>query len=198
MSTFSVSFFKSPFWRQAQHWSLLTSLVCLKNWPCRTFSFQSSNLYSFFDLFKTLAAFKPSILSPLAACINLCSLSWTYTSKPLIANSTQSSMNLKPLPASCLDIYNLSTADLECNTPYMVNSFLVFLFIACSSLFQQLTNAAEYYNRDTAQVLTPRTKFWSFNFDFKTFLILQTYSFETCNFIFPSKNLCATKIRKYL
>ena len=41
----SVSLFKSPFWSQSQHWSLLTSLVCLKYWPCRTFSFQSSNLF---------------------------------------------------------------------------------------------------------------------------------------------------------
>ena len=123
----SVSLFKSPFWSQAQHWSLLTSLVCLKYWPCRTFSSQSSNLFSFFDLFKTLAASKPLILSPLASCINLSSLSWRYTSKHLIANSIQSSMDIKPLPPSFVGICNTSTSDLGCNAPYMVNNVLVFL-----------------------------------------------------------------------
>ena len=67
-------------------------------------------------------------------------------------------MDIKPLPPSFLGIYNLSTSDLGCNAPYMVNNFLVFLSIACSSLFLQLTNAAEYLNKDTAQVLTTRTK----------------------------------------
>ena len=60
-----------------------------------------------------------------------------------------------------------STSDLRCNALYTVNNFLVFLSIACSSLFLQLTNAAEYLNRDT---LTPRTKFPPLSFDFKTFL----------------------------
>ena len=40
----------------------------------RTFSSQSSNLFSFFDLFKTIAASKPSILSPIGAYINPSSL----------------------------------------------------------------------------------------------------------------------------
>ena len=68
-------------------------------------------------------------------------------------------MDIKPPPHSFLGIYNLSTSDLGCNAPYMVNNFLVFLSIACNSLFLQLTNAPEYLNRDTAQVLTPQTKF---------------------------------------
>ena len=80
----------------------------------------------------------------------------------------------------------------------MVNNFLVFLSIACNSLFLQLTNANEYLNRDTAQVLTPRTKFPPFNFDFETFLIFLTYSFETFNFTFSSKNLFASKVSKCL
>ena len=75
----------------------------------------------------------------------------------------------------------MSTSDLECNAPYMANSFLVFLSIAYSSLFLELTNAAEYLNRDTGQVLTPRTKFPPFSFDFETFLNLLIYSFETFN-----------------
>ena len=62
-------------------------------------------------------------------------------------------MDIKLLPPSFLGIYNQSTSDLGCNAPYMVNNFLVFLSIACSSLSLQLTNAAEYLNRDTAQVL---------------------------------------------
>ena len=64
-------------------------------------------------------------------------------------------MDIKPLPPSFLSIYNLSTSDLGCSAPYMVNDFVGYLSIACSSLFLQLTNAAEYLNRDTAQVLTP-------------------------------------------
>ena len=107
-------------------------------------------------------------------------------------------MDIKPLPPSFLGIYNLSTSDLGCNAPYMVNNFLIFLSIACSSLFLQLTNAAEYLNRDTAQVLTPRTKFPPFSFHFKTFLNLLRYSFETLKFIFFSKILSASKIPKYL
>ena len=70
---------------------------------------------------------------------------------------------------------------------YVVNNFLVFLSIAYSSLFLQLKNAAEYLNRDTAQVLNPRTKFPPFSFDLKTFLNLLIYSFEIFNFIFSSK-----------
>ena len=57
-------------------------------------------------------------------------------------------MDIKPLPPSFLGIYNLSTSDLRCNAPYIVNNFLS---IACSSFFLQLTNAAEYLNRYTAQ-----------------------------------------------
>ena len=52
-----------------------TSLVCLKYWPCSTVSYRSSNLFSFFYLFETFTASKPSILSPLATCINPSSLS---------------------------------------------------------------------------------------------------------------------------
>ena len=99
-------------------------------------------------------------------------------------NSTQPSMDIKPLPPSFLGIYNLSPSDLGCNAPYMVNSFLVFLFITFSSLFLQQANAAEYLNRDTAQVLTPRTQFPPFSFDFKTFLKLLICSFKTFNFTF--------------
>ena len=72
-----VSLFKSSFWGQVQHWSLLTSLAFLKYWPCITFFSQSPNLFSIFDLFKILVASKASNLSPLAACINLSSLPWT-------------------------------------------------------------------------------------------------------------------------
>ena len=61
-------------------------------------------------------------------------------------------MDTKPLPPWFLGIYNLSTSDLGCNAPYMVNNFLVLLAIACSSHFLQVSNAAEYLNRDTAQV----------------------------------------------
>ena len=64
-------------------------------------------------------------------------------------------MDIKPLPPYFLGIYNLSTSDLGCNAPYIVNNFLVFLSIASNSLFLQLTNAAEYLYRDTAQALTP-------------------------------------------
>ena len=53
-------------------------------------------------------------------------------------------------------------------------------------------------NRDTAKVLTPRTKFPLFSFIFKTFLNLLIYSFKTFNFIFSSKNLSAPKIHKHL
>ena len=88
-------------------------------------------------------------------------------------------MDIKPLPPSFLGVYNLSTSDVGCCyivccyvVTYIVNNFLVFLSIASSSLLLQLTNAAEYLNRDTAQVLTPRTKFPPFNFDFKTFIVL--------------------------
>ena len=70
--------------------------------------------------------------------------------------------------------------------------------ISCSSLFLQLKNVAEYLNTDTAQVLTPQTKFLPFSFDFKTFLNFQIYSFKTFNLIFCSKNLSASKIPKYL
>ena len=84
-------------------------------------------------------------------------------------------MDIKLLAPSFLGIYNLSTSELGCNAPYLVNNFLVFLSIACSSIFLQLTNAAEYRNRDTAQVLTPRTKFPLFSFDFKTFLNFLIY-----------------------
>ena len=62
-------------------------------------------------------------------------------------------MDIKPLPPYFLGIYNLSTFDLGFNAPYMVNNFLDFLSTACSSLFLQLTNTAEYLSRDTAQVL---------------------------------------------
>ena len=106
-------------------------------------------------------------------------------------------MDIKPLPPYFLGIYNLSTSDLGYNAPYMVNNFLVFLSVACSSLFLQLTNAAEYLNRDAAQLLTPQTKFPPFSFDFKTFLNLLICSLETFNFIFSSKNLSASKIPKY-
>ena len=81
-------------------------------------------------------------------------------------------MDVKPPPPSFLVIYNLPTSDLGCNAPYMVNNFLAFSSIACSSLFLQLENAAEYLNRETSQVLTPRTKFQAFKFDFKAFLNL--------------------------
>ena len=74
--------------------------------------------------------------------------------------------NLSP---SFLGIYGLSASDLGCNAPYMVNNFLVFLSIAYSSLFLQLKNAAEYLIRDTAQVLSPQTKFPPFSFDLKKF-----------------------------
>ena len=97
-------------------------------------------------------------------------------------------MDIKPLPPSFLVIY-MSTSDLGCNAPYMANNFLVFLTTAYSLLFLELTNAAEYRNRDTAQVLTPWTKF---SFDFKTFLNIQIYSFNTFNFIFSSKNTSAS------
>ena len=82
-------------------------------------------------------------------------------------------MDIKPLPHSFIGIYNLSTSDLGCNAPYMVNNYLVFLSIAFSSLFLQLTNAVEYLNRDTAEVLTPQTKFPPFSFDLKIFLTFQ-------------------------
>ena len=75
-------------------------------------------------------------------------------------------MDIKLLPPSFLGIYNLCTSDLGCNVPYIVNNFLVFLSVARTSLFLQLTNALEYLNRDTAQVLTPRTKFPPLSFDF--------------------------------
>ena len=78
-----VSIFKSPFWSQTQFYSLLTSLVCLKYWPCKAFPSQSCNLFSFFPFFKTFAASKPSTLSPLASDISLSSPPWTYTYKPL-------------------------------------------------------------------------------------------------------------------
>ena len=94
-------------------------------------------------------------------------------------------------------MYNLSTSDLGCIAHYMVNNFLFFLSIARDSLFLQITNAAQYLNRDTAQVLNPRTKLPPFSFDLKTFLILPIYSFETFNFIFSSKNSSASKIPKY-
>ena len=81
-------------------------------------------------------------------------------------------MNIKVPPPSFQSLYNLSTSDLGCNAPYMANNFLIFLPIACSSHFLQLTNDAEYLNRDTAQVLTPQTEFPTFSFDFKTFLNL--------------------------
>ena len=71
-----VSLSKFPFWSQAQHWSLLTSLVCLNYWPWRTFSSQSSNLFSLFDHFIIRAASKPYILSPPATCIDLSILPW--------------------------------------------------------------------------------------------------------------------------
>ena len=64
-------------------------------------------------------------------------------------------MDIKPIPPLFLGIYNLSTSDLGCNAPYVVNNFLVFLSIASSSLFLQLTNAAEYLHSDTAQALIP-------------------------------------------
>ena len=137
------------------------------------------------------------MLSPLAVCIDLSSLPWTYTSKPLIANSTQSFMDIKPLPPF-LGIYNLSISDFGCNVPYIVNNFLVYVSIACSSLFLQLANAAEYLNRDTAQVLTPQTKLPPFSFDFKAFLNILISSFETFNFTLSSKNLSVSKIPKYL
>ena len=78
-------------------------------------------------------------------------------------------MDIKPLPPSFVGIYNVFTSELGCNAPYIVNNFLIFLSIACSSLFLQLTNAAEYLNRDTAKALTPQTKFPPLSFDFKTF-----------------------------
>ena len=107
-------------------------------------------------------------------------------------------MDIKPLSPSFLGIYNLSTSDLGCNASYMVNNFLIFLSTVCSSLFPQLTNAAEYLNKDNAQVLIPRTKLPPFSFYFKTFLNLLIYSFQTFNFMFSSKNLSASKIPKYL
>ena len=64
-------------------------------------------------------------------------------------------MDIKPLPPSFLGIYNLPASDLGCNAAYMVNNFLVFLSIGYSSLFLELTDAAECLNRDTAQALTP-------------------------------------------
>ena len=76
-------------------------------------------------------------------------------------------MNIKPPPPSILALYNLSTSDLGWNAPCMMNNSLVFLCVASSSLFLQLTNAGAYLNMDTAQVLTPQTKFQSFSFDFK-------------------------------
>ena len=91
----------------------------------------------------------------------------------------------------------MSTYDLGSNVPYMVSNFLVFLSIASSSLFLQLTNAAEYLNRDTAHVLTSRTKSPPLSFDCKSFLNFPIYFFETFNFIFSSKTLSASKISKY-
>ena len=80
----------------------------------------------------------------------------------------------------------------------MVNNFPVFISTGCNSLFRQLKNAAEYLNRDTAQLLTPQTKFPPFSFDFKTFHNFLVYSFETFNFIFSAKHLSTSKIPKYL
>ena len=64
-------------------------------------------------------------------------------------------MNIKPLPPNFLGICNLSTSDLGYNAQYMVNNFVVILYIAYSLLFFQLANAVEYLNGDTAHVLTP-------------------------------------------
>ena len=165
---FSVSLFKSPFWTQT---SLVTSSVCLKYWPCKAFFSQSYNLFSFFFSSKTLAASEPSTLSFLAACIGLSSLPWKYTSKPLIAKSTQSSIAIKPLYPSFRDIPNLPTSDFGCNPPYIVKNVLVFLPIACNSHFYQLINVVEYLKRDITQVLTSWIKSPSSNCDLITFLI---------------------------
>ena len=59
---------------------------------------------------------------------------------------------------------------------------LVFLSIACNSYFLQLINADEYLKRETAQLLTPGTKFQPFYFDLKTFLNRLKYSLETIYF----------------
>ena len=93
-------------------------------------------------------------------------------------------MDIESLPPSFLGIYNLSTFDLGCNAPDMVKNFLVFVSMDYSSLFLQLTNAAENLNRDTVQVLTSRTKFPPFSFNFKIFLSLLLYFFKTFNFNF--------------
>ena len=66
--------FLSPFSNLHSEAKLNTDHFLLLQPASDTFSSQSSNLFSFFDLFKTLAASKPSILSTLAACTNLSSI----------------------------------------------------------------------------------------------------------------------------
>ena len=194
----SVSFFKSPFWSQIQLGSLMTYLVYLKYWSCGVFSSQSFILFSFCSFFKVLFSSKPSTLSPPVAYCSLFPLSWSYTSHPLITNSTQYSIAIKHLPLSFLGICNLPTPYFWCNLPYIVSNFLVFLSTACNPHFLQLVNAAKYLKRDTAQVLTLWTKLPPFSFDFKTFFNLLKYPLETFSFINSPKNLSASKVLRYL
>ena len=85
----------------------------------------------------------------LAACSSHSSVPWTYTSKPLTANSTQPSIAIKSLPLSFRGIYNLSRLDFGCNPLYIINKFLVFLSTASDSHFLQPINAAEYLKKGT-------------------------------------------------
>ena len=70
---------------------------------------------SFLYAFKIQVGSKQSVLSTQAACIILSSLLLIYTSKPAIANTTQSSMDIKPLKPFFQGTYNLSTSGYGCD-----------------------------------------------------------------------------------
>ena len=133
----SISHVKSPIWRQVQLCSLLTYLVSLKYCPDKTLLSQFFKLLYFLFVFTIVVASRPCILSHLAPCFSLSSVSWMYTFCQFVISNSSLLFSR--------DIQSIYIG-LWMDLPWTVNNFLVFLSISCNSLSLLPVNSGEYRN----------------------------------------------------
>ena len=106
-----------------------------------------------------------------------------YSSRCIDA-TTLSSILVRPLPFSFLDIYRLSMSSLGCNALCMVISFLVLWSICLSSSLVHLKNGPGHLTRKTALLFIPLIRFWLYSFVSSSFLVFLRYSFLIFFFYF--------------
>ena len=87
-----------------------------------------------------------------------------YFCSPSIAVLVVSSILIRPLPPSFLDMYSLSTLLLRCKALCIVIIFLVLRSKAKSSSLFQSRKGAEYRMTATAHVLIALIKLWPLTF----------------------------------